>query len=61
MSKRVIALADLNNAFVAMERIFDPRLHNVPVVTASNNDSMIIARSYEAKALGIKWRSLIFR
>ena len=34
-----------------MERIFDPRLHNVPVVTASNNDSMIIARSYEAKAV----------
>jgi DNA polymerase V len=61
MSKRVIALADLNNAFVAMERIFDPRLHNVPVVTASNNDSMIIARSYEAKALGIKMAQPYFQ
>jgi len=61
MHKRVIALADLNNAFVSMERIFDPKLHGIPVVTASNNDSMIIARSYEAKALNIKMAQPYFQ
>jgi len=65
MTKRVIALCDLNNAFVTMERLFSVELRGVPVVTASNNDSMIIARSSEAKALNIamadpyfKWKHL---
>ena len=51
---RVIALVDINNAFVSMTRLFDPSLHGIPVVIAGNNDSIIVARSYEAKALGIK-------
>ena len=61
MTKRVIALCDLNNAFVTMERLFCVELRGVPVVTASNNDSMIIARSAEAKALGIKMAQPYFQ
>lgn len=50
----LIALADINNFFVSCERVFDPRLRNKPVVVLSNNDGCAIARSNEAKALGIK-------
>src|SRR5690625_5211286 len=48
-----IALVDMNSAFVSMERVFDPTLHNRPVVVLSNNDGCVVARSPEAKALGI--------
>src|SRR5699024_8403281 len=48
-----IALVDVNSAFVSMERVFDPTLHNRPVVVLSNNDGCVVARSPEAKALGI--------
>lgn len=48
-----IALVDINSAFVSMERVFDPTLHNRPVVVLSNNDGCVVARSPEAKALGI--------
>jgi len=44
-----------------MERLFSIALRGVPVVTASNNDSMIIARSAEAKALGIKMAQPYFQ
>lgn len=47
------ALADCNNFFVSCERIFNPSLNGVPVVVLSNNDGCVIARSNEAKALGI--------
>src|SRR5690625_6354292 len=43
----------MNSAFVSMERVFDPTLHNRPVVVLSNNDGCVVARSPEAKALGI--------
>ena len=46
-------LIDCDNFFVSCERIFQPRLKNKPVVVLSSNDGCIIARSYEAKALGI--------
>lgn len=46
-------LIDCDNFFVSCERIFQPRLKNRPVVVLSNNDGCIIARSYEAKNLGI--------
>lgn len=48
------ALVDGNNFYVSCERIFDPRLKGLPVVVLSNNDGCAIARSNEAKALGIK-------
>ena len=49
----MFALIDGNNFFVSCERSFDPRLESVPVVVLSNNDGCVIARSNEAKALGI--------
>lgn len=49
-----IALVDCNNFFVSCERVFNPKLANRPVVVLSNNDGCVIARSNEAKALGIK-------
>ncbi|SEN62542.1 Y-family DNA polymerase [Cryobacterium luteum] len=48
-----IALVDANNFYVSCERIFDPRLEGRPVVVLSNNDGCVIARSAEAKTLGI--------
>lgn len=47
------ALADCNNFFVSCERVFCPKLNGRPVVVLSNNDGCVIARSNEAKALGI--------
>ena len=47
-------LADCNNFFVSCERVFNPGLEGRPVIVLSNNDGCVIARSNEAKALGIK-------
>ena len=49
-----IALIDVNNFYVSAERVFNPKLENVPVVVLSNNDGCVVARSAEVKALGIK-------
>lgn len=49
----MFALIDCDNFFVSCERIFQPNLKNRPVVVLSNNDGCVVARSYEAKALGI--------
>jgi DNA polymerase V len=50
----VYALVDGNNFYVSCERVFRPSLNGRPVVVLSNNDGCAIARSNEAKALGIK-------
>ena len=50
----MFALIDCNNFYASCERVFDPSLHNRPVIVLSNNDGCAIARSNEAKALGIK-------
>ena len=50
----MFALVDCNNFYVSCERTFRPELRLRPVVVLSNNDGCIIARSEEAKALGIK-------
>ena len=47
-------LIDGNNFYASCERVFRPDLRNKPVVVLSNNDGCAIARSNEAKALGIK-------
>ena len=47
-------LADCNNFYVSCERVFDPSLEGRPVIVLSNNDGCVIARSNEAKRLGIK-------
>ena len=51
--KPLFALIDCNNFYVSCERLFKPDLRDWPVVVLSNNDGCIIARSNEAKALGI--------
>ncbi len=49
----MFALIDCNNFYASCERVFDPRLERRPIVVLSNNDGCVIARSNEAKALGI--------
>src|SRR2546425_10760149 len=51
--KGLFALIDCDNFYVSCERLFQPMLHGKPVVVLSNNDGCVIARSDEAKALGI--------
>jgi len=53
-SKQIFSLIDCNSFYASCERIFNPKLLNKPVVVLSNNDGCIIARSDEAKKLGIK-------
>lgn len=50
----VFALCDANNFYCSCERVFAPHLRGVPVVVLSNNDGCCIARSQEAKDLGVK-------
>ena len=50
----MFGLVDINNAYASIERVFDPSLDGKPIVVLSNNDGCAVARSYEAKALGIK-------
>lgn len=47
-------LVDCNNFYASCERAFNPSLNGKPVIVLSNNDGCVIARSNEAKALGIK-------
>lgn len=47
------ALVDCNSFFASCERVFDPSLETAPVIVLSNNDGCVVARSREAKALGI--------
>lgn len=47
------ALIDCNNFYASCERVFNPTLIGIPVVVLSNNDGCVIARSNEAKAIGI--------
>lgn len=54
-------LCDCNNFFVSCERVFNPALNGKPVVVLSNNDGCIIARSNEAKALGLKMAEPLFK
>ena len=48
------ALVDCNNFYASCERLFQPELRDKPIVVLSNNDGCVIARSNEAKALGIE-------
>jgi DNA polymerase V len=49
----MFALVDCNNFYASCQRVFEPHLIEKPVVILSNNDGCVIARSNEAKALGI--------
>jgi len=47
------ALIDCNNFYASCERVFDPRLEGRPIIVLSNNDGCVVARSNEAKAVGV--------
>jgi DNA polymerase V len=53
-TKQLFALVDVNNFYVSCERVFAPKLADVPMVVLSNNDGCAVARSAEVKALGVK-------
>ena len=55
------ALADCNNFFASCERVFRPELNGRPVIVLSNNDGCTVARSNEAKALGIRMGDPYFK
>ena len=60
-NKKKIALIDCNSFYVSCERLFNPKIKNVPVVVLSNNDGCVISRSTEAKKLGIKMGEPYFK
>ena len=51
----IYALVDCNSFFCSCERVLNPALNGKPVIVLSNNDGVVVARSKEAKALGIGW------
>ncbi len=57
----VFDLVDCNNFYVSCERVFNPKLENLPVIVLSNNDGCAVARSNEARALGIKMGAPFFK
>lgn len=56
----MFALIDCNNFYASCERVFRPDLNGKPIVVLSNNDGCVIARSNEAKALGVPMGALAF-
>lgn len=58
---RLFALVDCNNFYVSCERVFNPTLLYRPVVVLSNNDGCVVARSNEAKKLGIPMGVPLFK
>ena len=61
MKEKILALVDCNNFYVSCERVFHAALQKKPVVVLSNNDGCIVARSNEAKKLGIKMGQPLFQ
>lgn len=57
----MFALVDCNNFYASCERVFNPSLIGRPVIVLSNNDGCVIARSNEAKHLGVKMGSPAFK
>lgn len=60
-SRHAIALVDCNNFYASCERLFQPKLKHRPVVVLSNNDGCVVARSNEAKAVGIPMGIPLFK
>ena len=61
MDSKPVALVDVNNFYASCERVFNPSLAGRPVVVLSNNDGCVVARSAEAKALGIPMGIPLFK
>ncbi|MCE2743768.1 MAG: Y-family DNA polymerase [Fluviicola sp.] len=57
----MFALVDCNNFYASCERLFNPSLIGKPIVVLSNNDGAVIARSNEAKALGIPMGAVAYQ
>ncbi len=57
----MFSLVDCNNFYASCQRVFEPKLEGKPVVVLSNCDGCVIARSNEAKALGIKMGEPFFK
>jgi DNA polymerase V len=57
----MFALIDCNNFYASCERVFRPDLNGKPIVVLSNNDGCVIARSNEAKAIGIPMGAPAFK
>ncbi len=57
----MFALVDCNNFYASCERVFNPSLQHKPIIVLSNNDGCVIARSQEAKVLGIKMAQPVFQ
>ena len=58
---QAIAIVDANEFYVSCERVFDARLKGRPVVVLSNNDGCIVARSEEAKEIGVTMGAPLFK
>lgn len=58
--RSLFALVDCNSFYASCEQVFAPRLKGRPVVVLSNNDGCIIARSAEAKAVGLRMAEPFF-
>jgi DNA polymerase V len=56
----MLALCDCNSFYASAEKVFAPHLRNKPVIVLSNNDGCIVARSPEAKVIGIKMGVPVF-
>jgi DNA polymerase V len=57
----MLALCDCNSFFASCEAVFDPKLRGKPVIVLSNNDGCVVARSPQAKAVGIKMGEPVFK
>ena len=57
----LFVLIDCNNFFVSCEKVFRPDLEGTPCVVASSNDGCVVARSQEARAIGIPMGAPIFK
>jgi DNA polymerase V len=57
----IFALVDCNNFYASCERAFNPSLENMPIIVLSNNDGCVVARSNEAKKLGIPMGEPFFK
>ena len=55
------SLVDCNNFYCSCERVFDPALEGRPIAVLSGNDGCAIARSAEAKALGVQMGEPAFK
>ena len=60
-TNKIFALVDCNNFYASCERLFSPELKSKAIVVLSNNDGCIVARSNEAKELGMLMGDPIFK